>query len=51
MSFGKMPIANRFLMEKDIPDEYFFELAPAVCDKCQMFQLINRTARPKRYVS
>ncbi len=42
MSFGKMPIANRFLMEKDIPDEYFFELAPAVCDKCQMFQLIEQ---------
>lgn len=42
MSFGKMPIANRFLdptqagpKEKD----FVFDLAPCVCPKCGMFQL------------
>lgn len=42
MSFGKMPIANRFLKEEDFGNEYFFELAPAVCDNCQMFQLVEQ---------
>ena len=42
MSFGKMPIANGFLEKKDFEHEYFFELAPAICSKCNMFQLITQ---------
>lgn len=44
MSFGPMPIANRFLLPEDFADEYFFELAPAFCDECTMVQLINQPA-------
>lgn len=42
MSFGRMPIANGFLTEEQIPAEYFFELAPAFCEACGMFQLIEQ---------
>jgi methylation protein EvaC len=42
MSFGRMPIANGFLTEAQTADEYFFELAPAFCDRCGMFQLVEQ---------
>jgi methylation protein EvaC len=42
MSFGRMPIANGFLTDEGIPKEYFFELAPAFCSLCSMFQLIEQ---------
>lgn len=42
MTYGKMPIANGFLKQEQIKDEYFFELAPAFCEKCGMFQLIDQ---------
>lgn len=42
MSFGRMPIANGFLTAAQIPSEYFFELAPAVCAACGMFQLFEQ---------
>lgn len=44
MSFGKMPIANGFLSPQDFDSEYFFELAPAFCSNCQMFQLVEQPA-------
>ena len=44
MSFGKMPIANGFLRSEEITGEYFFELAPAFCGQCGMFQLIEQPA-------
>ena len=44
MSFGRMPIANGFLIAAQIPAEYFFELAPAVCAECGMFQLFEQPA-------
>lgn len=47
MSFGRMPIANGFLTPAGIADEYFFELAPAVCGHCGMFQLAMQPA-PER---
>lgn len=47
MTFGKMPIANAFLEPADIRVEYFYELAPAVCEKCGMFQLMEQPD-PKR---
>jgi methylation protein EvaC len=47
MSFGRMPIANGFLTVDQIASEYFFELAPAFCSACGMFQLIEQPA-PER---
>jgi methylation protein EvaC len=47
MSFGRMPIANGFLTEAEVADEYFFQLAPAFCSACGMFQLIEQPA-PER---
>jgi methylation protein EvaC len=49
MSFGRMPLANGFLTEKDIPEEYFFELAPAYCEVCSMFQLVEQPDREKMF--
>jgi len=47
MSFGRMPIANGFLKAEEISDEYFFELAPAFCDRCGMFQIMEQP-RPEK---
>ncbi|HZP76300.1 MAG TPA: class I SAM-dependent methyltransferase [Pseudolabrys sp.] len=49
MSFGRMPIANGFLAAEDIKDEYFFELAPAFCSECSMFQLIEQPQPDKMF--
>jgi methylation protein EvaC len=49
MSFGKMPIANGFLTPDQIPNEYFFELAPAYCANCEMFQLMEQPAPEKMF--
>jgi methylation protein EvaC len=49
MSFGRMPIANGFLNEEEIADEYFFELAPAFCNRCSMFQLIEQPQPQKMF--
>lgn len=49
MSFGRMPIANGFLVAEEIPDEYFFELAPAVCDQCKMFQIVQQPQPEKMF--
>ncbi len=42
MSFGKMPLANGFLSAEEIPTEAFYELAPAVCSKCSLFQIMEQ---------
>lgn len=42
MSFGEMPIANGFLAPEDFAEEYFFELAPALCGTCAMVQIIEQ---------
>ena len=49
MSFGRMPIANGFLAGEEITGEYFFELAPAFCDRCSMFQLIEQPQPDKMF--
>jgi len=49
MSFGEMPIANGFLTPDDFADEYFFELAPAFCESCSMFQIIDQPAPDKMF--
>src|SRR5262249_19302074 len=47
MSFGRMPIANGFLRPEQTENEYFFELAPAFCEACGMFQLLEQP-RPEK---
>jgi methylation protein EvaC len=49
MSFGRMPIANGFLTAEEIADEYFFELAPAFCEPCGMFQLVEQPQPDKMF--
>jgi methylation protein EvaC len=49
MSFGKMPIANGFLTCEQISGEYFFELAPAFCARCNMFQIVEQPAPQKMF--
>jgi methylation protein EvaC len=49
MSFGRMPIANGFLKPEEIADEYFFELAPAFCSACGMFQIMEQPQPEKMF--
>jgi len=49
MSFGRMPIANGFLRPDQTKDEYFFELAPAFCEACGMFQLLEQPDPQKMF--
>jgi methylation protein EvaC len=49
MSFGLMPIANGFLKPDQTKSEYFFELAPALCGACGMFQLMEQPQPEKMF--
>lgn len=40
--FGKMPLANGFIFEKNFKDEYFFNLKTAFCENCKLFQLVDQ---------
>jgi methylation protein EvaC len=42
MTFGQMPIANAFLSKAQFGIEYFFDMAVAYCEHCNMFQLVNQ---------
>ena len=41
-SFGMQPLANGFLQEPTIKDEYFFEMSVAVNLENGLFQLVNQ---------
>jgi methylation protein EvaC len=47
IDFGRMPMANRFLLPDELADEYFYTLAVAHCSVCQLVQLVERVA-PER---
>jgi methylation protein EvaC len=49
MTFGRMPLANGFLTREQIDDEYYFDLEPAFCDYCNMFQIIEQPPRHKMF--
>jgi methylation protein EvaC len=49
MSFGRMPIANGFLSNADVAQEYFFELAPAFCEGCGIFQIVEQPLPEKMF--
>jgi methylation protein EvaC len=44
-----MPIANGFLTAEQVANEYFFELAPAFCNNCGMFQLVEQPQPDKMF--
>ena len=39
ISFGRMPIANGFLLKEEFGREFFFELKAGYCGRCHMVQL------------
>ena len=39
MSFGKMPLANAFIKEKEFGKEFFYEMKVGFCDELSLFQL------------
>jgi len=49
LSFGKMPIANGFLVPEQFADEYFFELKVAFCEQCRMMQLAELVERERMF--
>lgn len=49
ISFGRMPIANGFLSEKELAEEYFFELKAGFCPRCSMVQLTELVEREKMF--
>ncbi len=49
MTFGRMPIANGFLSQSEVATEYFFELAPAFCEACNMFQIVEQPDAGKMF--
>jgi methylation protein EvaC len=49
MTFGRMPIANGFLKPSEVAGEYFFELAPAFCNTCKMFQIVEQPDPDKMF--
>lgn len=49
MDFGKMPIANGFLDEKDYEKEEFFDLKVGYCPECHMVQLTSFVEKEKMF--
>jgi methylation protein EvaC len=49
MSFGKMPIANGFLVRDEFSEEYFFELKVGFCPQCHMVQLAEQPNREQMF--
>ena len=49
LNFGKMPIANGFLYEKDFKKEYFFDLKVAFSEKLSLFQLVSNPDPKKMF--
>lgn len=41
MSFGKMPLANKFLTKEDFKNEEFYEMSVGFDEKLKLFQLMN----------
>lgn len=49
ISFGKMPIANGFLLPEEFASEYFFDLEVAFCENCGMVQLLKQPDREQMF--
>ena len=46
-NFGKQPLGNGFLLEKNFEDEFFFEMKTGFCNESKMFQLLDQP-EPKK---
>jgi methylation protein EvaC len=49
VSFGRMPIANGFLLPEGFAAEYFYELEVAFCENCGMVQLLEQPDREQMF--
>jgi methylation protein EvaC len=49
MSFGRQPIANGFLKPGQTEGEYFYEMKPAFCASCGMFQIVDQPAAEQMF--
>lgn len=49
ISFGRMPIANGFLMPDQFSKEYFYNLIVGFCPECKMVQLLEFVDREKMF--
>ena len=49
IAFGRMPIANNFLLPEQFKDEYFFDLNVAFCETCKMVQLTELVDKEKMF--
>jgi methylation protein EvaC len=45
ISYGRMPIANGFIANNQMNNEYFFELKVGFCPKCSMVQIVDQPER------
>jgi methylation protein EvaC len=48
-NFGRMPIANGFLMPEQFKDEYFFDMEIGACPDCGTVQLVNQPDRERMF--
>jgi methylation protein EvaC len=44
-----MPLANGFLRSEEFPDEFFFDLSAAFCERCAMPQLVQGVPRERMF--
>jgi methylation protein EvaC len=49
IDFGRMPLANAFLMPDQFAGEYFFDLAAGYCPHCTLVQLIEQPSRERMF--
>jgi methylation protein EvaC len=49
IDFGRMPLANGFLMPDQFANEYFFNLAAAYCPRCTLVQLVEQPQRERMF--
>ena len=49
ISFGRMPLANGFLLREEFREEYFFDLDVGFCRKCGMVQLTEQLERERMF--
>lgn len=45
LDLGRQPLSDAFLLEAEIPDEYFYRLALGICGECTMVQLMEEVPR------
>lgn len=49
IDFGRMPLANGFLIQEQFTGEYFFNLSAAACPRCTLVQLVEQPLRERMF--